>query len=343
MWGRAFFGMFLCASPNTRRLKPPERNEKCRSVQKQARPQGVRPPPPSVGACAKTGTSPKGALGVALGRKRAEILVKMKIESTGQEKAVGVARPDKVNKTAVKSEFSNKIVRLTKSKAYLDFCEEVYGYRMYLFNMMDKQQLDFVFNYIPITSDDTVLDLGCGSGSILNRLVQKYGCNGIGIDQLDADVVEGDGNTFTYIEGDIDEFIDYDVNPSITLSIDSLYFSNDLDRLLRNLKSIKNNRMYLFYSQYVFDEISGDRTVLCSNKTRIADVLNRNEISFDVVDYSDNERFLYENALRVMRKYEKAFEEEGNTDLYLNKLKEDMMGRTLYDKGLARRYLYIIE
>ena len=60
-----------------------------------------------------------------------------------------------------KEEFDNKIGRLTKSKAYLEFCEQVYGYRLYLFNMMDKEQLDFVFNSIPMTSQDSILDLGC--------------------------------------------------------------------------------------------------------------------------------------------------------------------------------------
>jgi cyclopropane fatty-acyl-phospholipid synthase-like methyltransferase len=83
-----------------------------------------------------------------------------------------------------KGEFESKIGRLTKSKTYLNFCEEVYGYRMYLFNMMDREQLDFVFNSIPLASDDMVLDLGCGSGSIINCLVEKYGCQGIGIDLL---------------------------------------------------------------------------------------------------------------------------------------------------------------
>jgi len=61
LWGRAFFGTFLCTSPNTRVPEPLERNEKRRGVQKKARPQGVCPPPPSVGECAKTGTSPKGS------------------------------------------------------------------------------------------------------------------------------------------------------------------------------------------------------------------------------------------------------------------------------------------
>lgn len=88
----------------------------------------------------------------------------------------------RISKAMIRDEFSEKIDRLTKSSAYLDFCEEVYGYRVYLFNMMDKQQIDFILNAIPLTEKDTLLDLGCGSGSILNLLATKYGCQGIGID-----------------------------------------------------------------------------------------------------------------------------------------------------------------
>jgi hypothetical protein len=96
----------------------------------------------------------------------------------------------RISKAMTKDEFSKKIDRLTRSNAYLDFCEEVYGYRVYLFNMMDKQQIDFVLNSIPVLSEDTLMDLGCGSGSIINLLATKYGCRGVGIDQLDSDIIE---------------------------------------------------------------------------------------------------------------------------------------------------------
>jgi hypothetical protein len=53
-----------------------------------------------------------------------------------------------------KDEFGEKIGRLTGSNTYLQFCKEVYGYSEYLFNMMDKEQIDFVLNSIPISSED---------------------------------------------------------------------------------------------------------------------------------------------------------------------------------------------
>jgi SAM-dependent methyltransferase len=176
--------------------------------------------------------------------------------------------------------------------------------------MMDKQQIDFVLNFIPVSSEDTLVDLGCGSGSILNLLATKYGCRGIGIDQLDDDIIGRNSKAITYINGDIDRISDYSLKPTITLSIDSLYFSKDLDKLVRQLNSIENNKMYLFYSQYIFDEVFADKSILHSHNTKIADVLNKNNISFKTIDYSENERLLYENSLKVLKKYKKRFKDE---------------------------------
>lgn len=243
----------------------------------------------------------------------------------------------------IKNEFSNKIGRLTTSSAYLDYCEEVYGYRVYLFNMMDKQQIDFLINSIPISSEDTLMDLGCGSGSILSLLAAKYRCHGIGIDQLDGSIIKRTSPAITYIGGDIDRISDYGLRPTITLSVDSLYFSNNLDKLVRQLNDIRNNKLYLFYSQYLFDEASGNKNILRSGNTKIADILNKYKIPFETIDYSENERLLYENSLNTLQKYQRAFEDEGNSDLYAQKYKEDMMGNELYSKGLARRYLYITD
>ena len=101
--------------------------------------------------------------------------------------------------------------------------------------------------------------------------------------------------------------------------------------------------MYLFYSQYIFDEAVEDKSILNSHKTKIADALNKNNIFFKTIDFSENECLLYENSIRALQKYKKKFEDEGNLDLYEQILKEDTTGIKLYDKNLAARYLYIID
>lgn len=245
----------------------------------------------------------------------------------------------KIHKALVQSEFNNKIRRLTSSNAYLDYCEKVYGYRLYLFNMMDKEQIDFVLNSIPISSSDTILDLGCGYASILNALFEKYKCKSIGIDLLDEDIIN---TSVTYIKDDIDKISDYKINPTITLSIDSLYFSGNLERLIKQTYNINNNKMYLFHSQYIFDQNSEDTSILISNSTTLAKTLNKNNIPYKTIEYSENEHKLYENSLKVLNNYKQTFIKEGNQDLYEQKLKEDTLGLDLYSNGLASRYLYII-
>lgn len=259
------------------------------------------------------------------------------LTETGKSEALRIA------KLRAKEEFDRLINRSTDSPAYLDFCEEISGYRMYLFNMMDKQQLDYLFNIIPVSGSDTILDLGCGTGSILNYLVHKYGCRGTGIDQLQGGTVLKCSKMLSYIEGDIDNFSEYNLKPNITISVDSLYFSSDLDQLFRLLKGKENNRLYLFYSQYIFDETTKDKTILHYNNTGLAGSLKKNKMQYKVIDYSANEQALYENAIKVLPKYKNDFQGEGNIDLYETKLREYKSGKELYAKGLASRYLYIVE
>jgi SAM-dependent methyltransferase len=253
----------------------------------------------------------------------------------------GKIESQKIREERLNHEFNEMIDHAASSKAYLDYCLELYGYRKCLFNMMDKSQLDYLFNSIPINQNDTILDLGCGNGSILNGLMQKYQCQGIGIDQLNSELIKKDNNLISYINGSIDKLEEYSLNPSITIAVDSLYFSDDLDKLLTVLTGIKDNRLYLYYSQYIFDEKTEDRSMLNCNNTRLAKSLEKVGINYMSVDYSENERNLYARAMDVLPKYKKAFENEGNADLYLKKYNENKFGNELYEKGCASRYLYI--
>lgn len=255
---------------------------------------------------------------------------------------IGKIEAYKIAKEKNKEDFNRLINSAISSKAYLDFCEEIYGYRMYLFNMMDRIQLDYLFDSISILKNDRILDLGCGTGSILTKLVEKYKCTGIGLDELNEDPVGKDRKSITYINGDLDLLSNYKINPSITLSIDSLYFSSNLDGLITSLKSTNNNRLYLYYSQYIFDETIKNRTILHRDETRIAKALQKNEIPYNTIDYSTNECSLYENALKLLPNYKRAFEIEGKNDLFERKFKEYNIGKHLYENGLASRYLYIV-
>ena len=243
----------------------------------------------------------------------------------------------------INKEFIDMIGRTTASEAYLDYCMELYGYRMSLYNMMDKSQLDFLFDSIPVTGNDSILDLGCGSGCILKHLMQKYECRGVGLDQLEPEFVVKQSGSIPYIVGNIDELDSYGLDPSIVISVDSLYFSNDLDHLLKTLTHRKGNRLYLYYSQYIFDDKQEDKDILKYNNTRLAKILNKEGIRYRVVDYSENERNLYKRAIQILPGYQDAFEREGIRDIFEKKHNENKFGKELYDSGRASRFLYMIE
>lgn len=254
---------------------------------------------------------------------------------------LGKHEASQIYKIRTREEFSGVIERGSNSEAYLDFCGEVYGYRMPLFNMMDKTQLDFVFESIPVSSGDTVLDLGCGTGCILDHLVKKYACNGIGIDHIDPQKAAKSG-LIKYIQSDIDDLRGNTINANICLAIDSLYFSANLEALISKLNSISDNRMYLFYSQYIFDLKNKQQSSLHADHTRLASALQYNGIRYYTIDFSGNEYSLYEIGLTVLAKYRASFEAESNISLYEAKLSEYQTGRDLYDQGLASRFLYIV-
>ena len=189
-------------------------------------------------------------------------------------------------------EFSQKIGRLIKSNTYLEYCREIYGYQEYFFNMMDKPQIDYALDSIPVSAEDIVADIGCGTGSILNMLNAKYGCHGIGIDRLDDSCFRCRDKRVTYVKADIDKLSDSSIRPTVMLAVDSLYFSKDLSGLIGQLKSTGCKRMYLFYSQYLFNETTADRSLLQSDKTKLAEALRNNGTPFRTIDFSENERQL---------------------------------------------------
>lgn len=249
----------------------------------------------------------------------------------------------RINKARARHDFDLLVARAANSTAYLNYCADLYGYRMPLFNAMDKAQLDDLFNNHIISPGDTVLDLGCGSGCILEHLVKKYFCRGIGIDQVNRTTVTRCSPLISYIEGDIDALADYRISPTLTLAVDSLYFSSDLDGLIAELKAIPRNRLFLYWSQYIFDASKKDGRLLDGGHTRLAGILQKQKLTYKVIDYSANEYALYERALQVLPKYKEALTAEGNSDLYEKYLRESISGKEMYDQGRASRHLYIVE
>lgn len=244
-------------------------------------------------------------------------------------------------KNDTRAEFQARIGCLMRSPAYLDFCEEVYGYRLALLNMMDREQIDTLSKLLALDTSDTLLDLGCGSGSLLNHLVQQSGCRGIGVDQLDRSNVLCADERITYIEADMSSIQKFELHPTATICVDSLYFVETLDDILLTLYRKQSNRMFLFFSQYLFKP-NEDKGRLKAENTGLAEALNRTGIPYTTIDYSVNERAHYERSIQSLKRLKPAFVQEGNQELWKQKMQEAEFGKQLYEQGRASRFLYQI-
>ncbi len=75
----------------------------------------------------------------------------------------------------------------------------------------------------------------------------------------------------------------------------------------------------------------------------VARILKMNVVSYETVDFSYNEKRLYERSLTILQGMKQDFCNEGNADLFESKLEESMIGKKLYDDNQASRFLYTVK
>jgi cyclopropane fatty-acyl-phospholipid synthase-like methyltransferase len=57
-------------------------------------------------------------------------------------------------------------------------------------NPISEQKFDRIAGALELSPDDRVLDVGCGNGEMLIRLVERYGLQGVGIDSFEEAIQE---------------------------------------------------------------------------------------------------------------------------------------------------------
>jgi ubiquinone/menaquinone biosynthesis C-methylase UbiE len=77
-----------------------------------------------------------------------------------------------------------------------------------LCNPLSEAKIDSIFSLIPLTSNDMVLDVGCGKGEMLIRLAERYAMRGMGIDINASFLAEARQNANTQLGNHQLEFIE---------------------------------------------------------------------------------------------------------------------------------------
>ena len=237
--------------------------------------------------------------------------------------------------------YNQFMMRIWHSRAYLDFCEDLYGYRWCLLNSLYKEQFGHLFHELEIGPNDTVLDVGCGSGAIVSNLVGTYGCRGIGIDIARdlISVVKECYASVAFHSLEIERMHEAPFDADVIIGIDSLYACRDLAAVVAGLKERCRRQMYMFYTETVDDE-HGDRSLLHVDGTNIARAFQANDLDYSALDFSADEWNLWNREKAILEKHRPAFEKEGNLKIWEGRVADTEGMLKLFGDTRAVRYLY---
>jgi methionine biosynthesis protein MetW len=99
--------------------------------------------------------------------------------------------------------------------------------------MSERKDLELIAELVPHGS--RVLDLGCGSGELLARLIDKRGCSGYGVDLADANVHASLARGIDVIQFNLEDGLALfeDRSFDVVLQLDTLQHLRNTEKMLR--------------------------------------------------------------------------------------------------------------
>ncbi|MHA2399490.1 MAG: class I SAM-dependent methyltransferase [Promethearchaeota archaeon] len=237
---------------------------------------------------------------------------------------------------------------LNSSEVLARISLEAYGKDLGQFSMMTMPQLNKLLEVLQLTPEDTVIDLGCGIGKITDYIFEVTQCTIIGIDIASEAIKLAQERTVDKKDKlmfQVDDMDDLSISPSSAdcfISVDSLYFAEDLENTIKQMKTIlkPKGRMGIFYSQSCSPKESLEK--LQPDKTNLALALQKNGLKFETFDFSDDEKDYWNKVKDLYIKYKVDFEKEGSIDLQKSLYQDAEYQAKLYQEGRMSRHLYLV-
>jgi len=245
--------------------------------------------------------------------------------------------------------YDDILIRCTKSKAYSLFCEKVFGRNLIQFNASDMEQLDTMINSLQLQPDGLVLDMGCGLGKVAEYVVEKTDVKLVGIDFSEAAInwarehIQAKNEK---LEFHIQNFNKLAFPPSTfdaIISIDTFYFVEDFDVMIKKLKQIlkPGGQMGIFFAQIITEY--DPKELLEAENTKLAKALTRNDLEYEVTDFTDNIKKLWQREVTTAEELKEMFEQEGNLILYEDRIADSHNVIRNLENNLQRRFFYHIK
>ena len=243
--------------------------------------------------------------------------------------------------------YDNLLSRTETSQAYSMFCERVFGKDLSQFNVLDMEQLNTLIEKLELKPSEVALDIGCGNGKIAEYISDLIGAKMVGLDFAAEVIKKAQQRTvdkkdrLTYMVGNMDELSFEDGSFDAIISIDTLYFVENIDATIRKLKTLlkPTGRLAIFYDQSC--EPDEPRDVLLPENTKIGVALRNNGLAFETIDYTANSRGIWVREIEAAEELKELFAKEGNVDIYEDRTRDTRRTLEKVENGRQVRHFYL--
>jgi 2-polyprenyl-3-methyl-5-hydroxy-6-metoxy-1,4-benzoquinol methylase len=235
-----------------------------------------------------------------------------------------------------------------ESATYAEFCRRVYGTSFIQFNMVDAEQIETLLGALALKPGDRVLDLGCGIGTQAEYIADRTGAHVTGLDFAPVSIelararTEAKADRLDFVLGDLDAIKLPRSSFDVALAFDTLYFVEELDSTIAQIAAllVPGGHMALFYSQVKSQDSPPD--ILAAEGTRLAQALKKLALGFETIEFTANERRIWERSLEEATALKASFEAEGNLELWKGRDAETRELLELCRAGADSRFLYLV-
>jgi len=254
----------------------------------------------------------------------------------------------KCRKERMSKGYDNLLSRTETSKAYSMFCQRVFGKDLSQYNVLDTEQLNTLTEKLELKPSEVALDVGCGNGRIAEYISDLTGAKMVGLDFAPEVIKRAQQRTvdkkdrLTYLVGDMDDLSFEEQSYDAVISIDTLYFVENINATIGRLKRLlkpPNGRLAIFHDQ----SRSPDETldILLPKNTRVGVALSDNGLAYETLDYTASSRGIWIREIEAAEELKELFAKEGNADIYEDRAQDAKRTLATIENGRQVRYFYL--